>query len=449
MNYYEVLGISRNANFNTIKEAYFRMRKNASKEKLETLEKAYRVLTSKLAREEYDRRLDKDDKNKRREELYNALKPDLRGYDFVMTKEGDRYIYSYEKSSSDFIPVDLEEDVIKSNYEFSDIDDKLSITPTEISIALANLVKGDGNEYIEGTNVEKPRYRNAYENDEEYEEYLRGYYDEHFYIPGTKVLKPRDRMAYESDEHYNQYLEKYYKIIFSNQKEKEEKEEVLKVTKRKKSSKKKKALAALLVAGAIILGVLGIKSCSKSRSANNTNSTTTYSDNKEPLIDNDELTYDIAEATVEEESIITVEDADDSSYDTYYADDQKDEPSIRVGDKFNLDESTLLYYTSMDENATASIGSEYAPEGVYTIDKIVVLDANNKIVANSSFEDIDLDQYDSTYKKMFHFSKDVTAEDIETQRVESNNYKNTGWVFGNEFSLSQRVGNVVEESKTK
>ena len=114
-----------------------------------------------------------------------------------------------------------------------------------------------------------------------------------------------------------------------------------------------------------------------------------------------------------------------------------------------MDESTLLYTASTDQEAKGKINTNAAILGEYTIDKIVVLDSSNNIVANSSFGEVDLNSYDDSYKKMIHFSRNVTVEDIESGRVDRNNEKNLGWVFLENLNADQKIGNVLEKGKTK
>ena len=96
-------------------------------------------------------------------------------------------------------------------------------------------------EYIPGTNIRRPRYRNLNETDEEYERFLENYYNRVFqqqettpdnnvideevsqedtideYIPGTNIRKPRYRNLYETDEEYERFLENYYSRYFTEE----------------------------------------------------------------------------------------------------------------------------------------------------------------------------------------------------------------------------------------
>ena len=101
-----------------------------------------------------------------------------------------------------------------------------------------------GDEYIEGTNIRKPRVRGIYETDEEYVEFLERFYNHHFpnvepvtvrifgdvdtyteedfsegYIPHTNIRRPRERGIYESDEEYVEFLENFYNHYFPNSSE--------------------------------------------------------------------------------------------------------------------------------------------------------------------------------------------------------------------------------------
>lgn len=110
-------------------------------------------------------------------------------------------------------------------------------------------------EYIDGTNIRKPRNRGIYETDEEYVEFLENFYNHHFnqnredttygltgdqiiqdppifqreeslfteedfsegYIDGTNIRKPRYRGTYETDEEYVAFLERFYEHFFQNE----------------------------------------------------------------------------------------------------------------------------------------------------------------------------------------------------------------------------------------
>ena len=99
-------------------------------------------------------------------------------------------------------------------------------------------------EYIEGTNIRKPRVRGIYETDEEYVEFLERFYNHHFpnvepvtvrifgdvdtfaeedfsegYIPHTNIRRPRERGIYETDEEYVEFLERFYNHYFPNSNE--------------------------------------------------------------------------------------------------------------------------------------------------------------------------------------------------------------------------------------
>lgn len=116
-------------------------------------------------------------------------------------------------------------------------------------------------DYIDGTNIKKPRNRGIYETDEEYIEFLENFYNLHFgeqredttysltgdqiiqdipiyqsvepeeifteedfsegYIEGTNIRKPRYREIYETDEEYVEFLERFYEHFFSNVNEEE------------------------------------------------------------------------------------------------------------------------------------------------------------------------------------------------------------------------------------
>ena len=85
----------------------------------------------------------------------------------------------------------------------------------------ADLYSRNKDEFINGTEVLKPRDRYETETEEEYVEYLRSYMNHYFpveqqeeYIPGTNILKPRNRGLYESEEEYEEYLRMYYEANF-------------------------------------------------------------------------------------------------------------------------------------------------------------------------------------------------------------------------------------------
>ncbi|MBR2827869.1 MAG: hypothetical protein IKE70_01380 [Bacilli bacterium] len=95
----------------------------------------------------------------------------------------------------------------------------------------------DNNSLIPGTHIKKPREREIYESDEEYESYLRKYYSlvfpsiedtqkENIFIEGTDILKPRERDIYESDEEYEKFLSEYYNMFFPDSKKQEENNKV-------------------------------------------------------------------------------------------------------------------------------------------------------------------------------------------------------------------------------
>ena len=72
------------------------------------------------------------------------------------------------------------------------------------------------NEKFPGTPFYKPRYRDPHETDEEYEQFLKEYYDKTIdrkldeKIEGSEVFKPRNRKPHETDEEYVEFLKKYY-----------------------------------------------------------------------------------------------------------------------------------------------------------------------------------------------------------------------------------------------
>ena len=94
-------------------------------------------------------------------------------------------------------------------------------------------------EYIDGTDIRKPRARGIYETDEEYTAFLEEFYNHYFpdvepttvrifgdvdtyteedfsegYIPHTNIRKPRERGIYETDEEYTAFLEEFYNHYF-------------------------------------------------------------------------------------------------------------------------------------------------------------------------------------------------------------------------------------------
>lgn len=460
MDYYEILGVTKDASFEEIKEAYFALRKGLSGPELDLLEMAYRTLANDSKRADYDMGLNShnrtvkiDEGNGFREKLYKTIDFDNPEQEIVLRFDKNPDLEEIH-SINTYNTLEKEAEDLVNPEEKDDLLD-FYLTPREISRALALLVRGDGEEYIEGTNVIKPRDRRVDETDEEYTAFLEKYYQEHFYIPGTNILKPRDRKANETNEEYNNYLANYYAIIFANQRVQEdideeeyEDDELLEVTDRKSHPKLKKIVRGLLVAGALLLGVLGIKACS------------TNKDSKAPYGSNTTVDEAIDDAGN------TIED-DYSDYDDYVEElehsiinpeiddlpeieeDVEEDYTISVGDNFNLNENTLLYTASTDQEAKGRVNTNAAAPGEYTIDKIVVLDSNNRIVANSSFGEVDLDSYDDSYKKMIHFSRNVTVEDIETGRVERNNEKNLGWVFLENLSADQKIDNVLDRGKTK
>jgi len=120
---------------------------------------------------------------------------------------------------------------------------KATIAVTEPVVTTPKTNVENKDEYIPGTTILKPRYRGIYETDKEYEIYLKNYYDKYFpkqtqessktefqkeelnaisqysdeYIPGTNIYKPRYRDIYETDEEYETYLECYYNVYFPKQ----------------------------------------------------------------------------------------------------------------------------------------------------------------------------------------------------------------------------------------
>ena len=72
------------------------------------------------------------------------------------------------------------------------------------------------NEKYPDTPFYKPRYRKPHETDEEYEQFLKEYYDKTIdrklneKMAGREVYKPRDRRPYETDKEYEDFLKKYY-----------------------------------------------------------------------------------------------------------------------------------------------------------------------------------------------------------------------------------------------
>ena len=94
-----------------------------------------------------------------------------------------------ESDEDEVIDNDEIDDVINSlNDYYNELDDnELNVDEEEIDIdSLENnnttdSINDDNNDmYIPGTNILKPRDRYYYESDQEYEEYLKNYYDEHF-----------------------------------------------------------------------------------------------------------------------------------------------------------------------------------------------------------------------------------------------------------------------------
>lgn len=76
--------------------------------------------------------------------------------------------------------------------------------------------------YIPGTDILKPRVRMNDENDQDYENYLKSYYQK--VLPAKEEIesmfdkvnmKPRQRLDHETDEEYNIYLEEYYNKIMA------------------------------------------------------------------------------------------------------------------------------------------------------------------------------------------------------------------------------------------
>lgn len=464
MDYYEILGVSKDASFDEIKEAYFALRKDLSGPELDLLEMAYRTLANDSKRADYDMGINShnktvkiDDGDGFREKVYHTIDLD-NPHQEILLRFDDKPNPSIEEEIHSINTYNTLEREAEDLVDEEELEDDLDfyLTPREISRALALLVRGDGDEYIEGTNVIKPRDRRVDETDEEYTAFLEKYYQEHFYIPGTNILKPRDRKANETDEEYNNYLANYYAIIFANKQVQEddyeedydEEEELLEVTDRNRHTKLKKVVRGLLIAGALLLGVLGIKACT----ANDKDSKAPYGSNTtvDEAIDDagntmEEDYSDYDDYAEELEHSIVNPEIDDLPE----LEEVEEDYSINVGDKFNLDDSTLLYTASTDQEAKGRVNTNAAAIGEYTIDKIVVLDSNNNIVANSSFGEVDLDSYDDSYKKMIHFSRNVTEEDIETGRVERNNEKNLGWVFLENLNANQKIGSVLESGKTK
>ena len=86
-------------------------------------------------------------------------------------------------------------------------------------------------ELIPGTDIPKPRDREVHETDAEYEAFLKDYYEKAYgtekdvssiipevpkeeMIPGTEIPKPRDREAHETDAEYEAFLKDYYGQAF-------------------------------------------------------------------------------------------------------------------------------------------------------------------------------------------------------------------------------------------
>ena len=141
-------------------------------------------------------------------------------------KENNRPVFFKKellKEENGNIIVDISEEQ-KSTDNTNNNDNELS---TKEENKESFIVEDD--KYIKGTHILKPRERDIYENDLEYENYLQAYYSSIFpntnnedndkYIKGTRILKPRERDIYETDLEYEKYLEEYYNKYFPTSEE--------------------------------------------------------------------------------------------------------------------------------------------------------------------------------------------------------------------------------------
>lgn len=299
------------------------------------------------------------------------------------------------------------------------------------------------NERITNTPFYKPRYRKDYETDEEYQQFLSGYYEKTIdrkldeKIEGREVYKPRDRRTNETDKEYEEFLNKYYsenlvpipKMAFNGSTKH-------KIISTKQNLKHKLMRKFVIVATWVTIGlsaIFNIKNITDKTHKVNTNK-----DNNKQI-----------ESVDENKSVEIEEDIKKVSQEELnkMLNKKETKTNVKVGDKVKLKEGTTFYYDSTKAKPVGHIGNRYAPASdKYIITGEAILDkSTNSIVATNYDKDESLENSflrgkdKSQYRRMVLISSKKSNGKAGTE----NDY---GWINAKNHNIKVVQNNNTEKS---
>lgn len=298
------------------------------------------------------------------------------------------------------------------------------------------------NERITNTPFYKPRYRKDYETDEEYQQFLSGYYEKTIdrkldeKIEGREVYKPRDRRTNESDKEYEEFLNKYYsenlvpipKMAFNGSTKH-------KIISTKQNLKHKLMRKFVIVATWVTIGLSAIF---------NIKNITDKSHKADINKDNNKNVEHIDETKEIQEDIKKV--AQDE------IDRMLNQKKIKVGEKVRLKDGTIFYYDSTKSKPVGHIGNKYTSSSdKYIITGEAIIEkSTNSIVAtnydkNESLDDTFLHGKDrSKYRRMVLISSTKSNGKAGTE----NDY---GWINAKNQNITtiQSHSNIEKSGRGK
>ena len=298
------------------------------------------------------------------------------------------------------------------------------------------------NEKFKNTPFYKPRYRKPYETEEEYQQFLDEYYEKTIdrkldeKIEGSEVFKPRNRKPHETDEEYVEFLKKYYQEnlihIPKMALERETKHKVIstKQNLRYKLMKKFVIIATWVTIGlSALVNIKNITDKSHKADINKDNNK-----NVEHIDETKEIQEDIKKVAQDE------------------IDRMLNQKKIKVGEKVRLKDGTIFYYDSTKSKPVGHIGNKYTSSSdKYIITGEAIIEkSTNSIVAtnydkNESLDDTFLHGKDrSKYRRMVLISSTKSNGKAGTE----NDY---GWINAKNQNITtiQSHSNIEKSGRGK